>query len=256
MHLTRADAAKLGKDFEDQGIRVLVRNHAFSEHLRVQGNGSAVVAAQGMTPYHGVPHRNRRRFGLVEDKRSVGDVAGDEEGGESEDPGIARGVVGEARGYEKGMDLLEMVDSPAFSEQGEEKMSLKGQHHQGHEQRVRGLRGRTGQRGAGEGSIRRPADGGDGRGFGELQAAVGALQGVVRSGGGGSRRSPWWTRPPPRRKGRRRRGLTPVSVPRLEQALHAVNSLAADIRLGPGGAAVSSPSSSPSAVTSQAEKAD
>ncbi|KAJ8477530.1 hypothetical protein OPV22_021257 [Ensete ventricosum] len=39
-------------------------------------------------------------------------------------------------------------------------------------------------------------------------------------------------------------------------ALHAVNSLAADIRLGPGGAAVSSPSSSPSAVTSQAEKAD
>ncbi|XP_064986819.1 mediator of RNA polymerase II transcription subunit 32-like [Musa acuminata AAA Group] len=51
-------------------------------------------------------------------------------------------------------------------------------------------------------------------------------------------------------------GLTPVSVPRLEQALHAVNSLAADLRRGPGGAAVSSPPSSPSGVTSQAEKAD
>ncbi|RRT78484.1 hypothetical protein B296_00010799 [Ensete ventricosum] len=213
MHLTRADAAKLGKDFEDQGIRVLVRNHAFSEHLRVQGNGSAVVAAQGMTPYHGVPHRNRRRFGLVEDKRSVGDVAGDEEGGESEDPGIARGVVGEARGYEKGMDLLEMVDSPAFSEQGEEKMSLKG---------------RSGGSSSGRSAI--------GRRRITTESVVDAAASEAE-------------RPA-------EAGLTPVSVPRLEQALHAVNSLAADLRLGPGGAAVSSPSSSPSAVTSQAEKAD
>ncbi|XP_009420944.2 mediator of RNA polymerase II transcription subunit 32-like [Musa acuminata AAA Group] len=51
-------------------------------------------------------------------------------------------------------------------------------------------------------------------------------------------------------------GLPPVSVLRLEQALHAVNSLAADLRRGSGGGAVSSPPTSPSGVTPQGDEAD
>ncbi|URE44610.1 hypothetical protein MUK42_14187 [Musa troglodytarum] len=51
-------------------------------------------------------------------------------------------------------------------------------------------------------------------------------------------------------------GLPPVSVPQLEQALHAVNSLAADLRRGSGGGALSSPPTSPSGVTPQGDKAD